>query len=360
MLRKRLLIRVGLLVIAFVVGAIVAVTMLQGVIRDVDRVNADAAMLTGGVQELSAAITSIEAAKFAAGEEGVARADLESNLAEVRAALEKIGEHPIMRAPDGHAADEYAALVVRATALSAGAERLPAGDFAMAALSLREQVREIGIMAAEQIAAERSHLAGRIRLLVLLLTIAALIMVNVSVIVLLRTLFMILRPVDELVRASRMLAHERFDHRVEIDSNDEFGELAHAYNRLAEQLAVNEARKMETLRQVAVTLNHDLNNAISVIEMQLRLLDPRDGKDPNLQRRLGNIHESLARMAHTIRSLTRVRRIVLTEYLPGEYMLDIERSAAETPPSSPAPPSPPAAPAPKPTVAKARGVQTTA
>lgn len=333
MLRKKLLARIGLLIIAFVVGAIVAVTMLQRMVGEVDRVNADAAMLMGGVQELNAAITGVETTRFAARDDAIDRQATSDDLRAVEASIATIGGHPIMQQPDGRAASLYASLVGGASGFADAAERLPASEFAQAALAMREHVRGVGRVAADQIAAERTRLAERIRMLVLSLTVAALIMVNVSVVVLLRTLFMILRPVDALVRASRLLACERFDHRVEIDSDDEFGELAHAYNRLAEQLGANEARKMETLRQVAVTLNHDLNNAISVIEMQLRLLDPRNGEDPSLQRRLGNIHESLARMARTIRSLTQVRRIVLTEYLPGEFMLDIEQSAAELPPA---------------------------
>lgn len=331
MLRQKLLTRIGLLVAAFVVGAIFAVALLQRVVSEVDHVNADAALLTGGVQELSAAVTSVEMQRLNAGTGGGDQRALEHDLRAVEDAVARIGEHPIMRPPDGPAAEVYQELTVQVAGFLTAAERLPPDDLARSALALRDQVREIGRITGEHVAAERTSLAVMFRRLVLGLTVAAMIMVNISVIVLLRVLFMILRPVDALVEASRQLARERFDHRVEIDSDDEFGELAHAYNRLAEQLAANEARKMETLRQVAVTLNHDLNNAISVIEMQLRLLDPRDGEDPSLQRRLGRIHESLARMAQTIRSLTQVRRIVLTEYLPGEYMLDIERSAEDAP-----------------------------
>ena len=170
------------------------------------------------------------------------------------------------------------------------------------------------------------------------------VMVNASAIILLHTAYMILRPVDQLVEASRELAKERFDYRVEIDRDDEFGELAHAYNRLAAQLAANEERKMETLRQVAVALNHDLNNTLAAIELELRLVDLQTGGNPRLTERFQRMHQSLARVAKAVRSLAEVRRIVLTEYMPGQMMLDLERSVssddAHQPPSIPAHPPP--------------------
>lgn len=166
-------------------------------------------------------------------------------------------------------------------------------------------------------------------MLVLGLTLAAIVMVNASVIVLLHTANMILRPVDQLVVASRELALERFDHRVQIDQEDEFGELAHAYNQLAEQLKANEQRKMETLRQVAVALNHDLNNTLAAIELELRLADLQTGGDPKLAERFKRMHKSVARVAKAVRSLAEVRRIVLTEYMPGQLMLDLERSVSD-------------------------------
>ncbi|MHC5009105.1 MAG: hypothetical protein ACYTGF_17300 [Planctomycetota bacterium] len=48
---------------------------------------------------------------------------------------------------------------------------------------------------------------------------------------------------------------------------------------------------------------------------------------------LRQIHQSLGRMADTIDALKRVRKIVLTDYLSGVKMLDLERSVAEDSPT---------------------------
>jgi signal transduction histidine kinase len=173
-----------------------------------------------------------------------------------------------------------------------------------------------------------------LRRLVVALTVAALVMANVAVFVLLRTGQIILRPVDALVQGSRELARERFEHRVHLPQTDEFGELAHAHNRLAEQLQANEARKTEVLQHLAVALNHELNNVMSVIELQLGLLDRRSGGDPAQAVHLRQIRDNLARMTRTVAALKSVRRIVLTDYGPGQKMIDLARSADE--PAQPA------------------------
>ncbi|MCX5690753.1 MAG: HAMP domain-containing protein, partial [Planctomycetota bacterium] len=135
---------------------------------------------------------------------------------------------------------------------------------------------------------------------------------------------------------SRMLAAERFDHRVTVDEQDEFGELARAYNYLASQLQASEEHKAEALRQLAVTLNHGLNNAMSIIELQLGLLDRQSGGNPAHAAHLREIRTSLGRMTDIVASLKQIRRVVLTDYLPGQKMVDLERSVGLEPPSPPA------------------------
>jgi signal transduction histidine kinase len=135
--------------------------------------------------------------------------------------------------------------------------------------------------------------------------------------------------VERLVEASRRLGREEFDYRVRLRATDEFGELAAAYNRLAEQLQANEQRKLETLSQTAVMLNHELNNAGAIIKLQLQLLERQNVGNPAFARALVQIHESLARMTVTLERLKHVRRIVLTDYTADTKMLDLERSVAE-------------------------------
>ena len=77
-------------------------------------------------------------------------------------------------------------------------------------------------------------------------------------------------------------------------------------------------------------MNHELNNAMATIELQLGMLGRR-ADDPQTERRLRTIAESLTRMKDTVQSLKNIRRIVLTDYGQGMKMLDLARSATATP-----------------------------
>lgn len=331
MLRSKLFVRIGLLVLGFVAGAVIAIVLLQSSLREIDRVDAEAPRLVGCVIEVGSAITAVEAARLG----GISSPDdaqtLADELSRMDQAVARLGEHAFTRPPDGPGADTYGRLQALAALFAEVARSAPhdaqgAAGLAPLSVSLRREVLDLERLAGDHVAHERAGFGQRFRALVIGLTLAALVMVNVAIIVLLRTARLVLRPVGALVEASRELAREHFGHRVRIDQDDEFGELALAYNRLAQELEAREERKMETLRQVAIALNHDLNNAISIIELQLRRLDRQTGGNPTLRGHLRDIHESLDRMTRTVASLKNVRRIVLTEYLPGEPMLDLERS----------------------------------
>jgi len=140
---------------------------------------------------------------------------------------------------------------------------------------------------------------------------------------------MILRPVDKLVEAAHGLGQEHFETRVQIDDDTEFGQLAQAYNRMAQQLQASEQRKIEVLGQVALTMNHELNNAINVIELQLTLLSRHASDSGALQQHLKQIRQSLRHVTGVVDALRHTRRIVLTDYVAGVKMLDLRKSTQD-------------------------------
>lgn len=185
------------------------------------------------------------------------------------------------------------------------------------------------------VAAEQAAIIARFRGLVILVVVVFLVVINASVLVLLRGAAMVLQPVERLTEAARRLSDDRFDYRLDLERKDEFGELARAYNTLAGHMQTTQQGKLETLEQVARTLNHDLNNAISVIELQLQLLSRKAGAGSGVEPYARQIREGLARMTSTVESLKHVRRIVLTDYVAGVKMLDLQRSVlAEREPSA--------------------------
>ena len=88
---------------------------------------------------------------------------------------------------------------------------------------------------------------------------------------------------------------------------------------------------MEVLRHVSTTLNHELNNALGAVDMQLEVIGRRAGEDDGLKETVRQIQQGLRRMADTVDSLKRVRRIVLTDYVPGTQMLDLSQSVQQDP-----------------------------
>ena len=177
---------------------------------------------------------------------------------------------------------------------------------------------------------EEERALAQFRTLVVALGVVFVLVINLSIVLLVRMATLILRPVEKLLVATREMSRGNYYHRVQLDEADEFNELAGAYNALAERMQSTENLRMEVLAQAGLALNHDLNNAMATIELQLGLLGRSAGGDVHAERRLRTIQDSLARMKGTVQSLKNVRRIVLTDYGPGVKMLDLERSAEDS------------------------------
>lgn len=337
MLQRKLLARLGLLMVGFVVGAVVSITLLQGVLRDLDAMNAEAAAVTDAGQDLGLAVSLIEADSVAlhAGTE-VSSIVIAEHITALRRTLDNFAGYPMI-ARSGDAANAFAQVRKQLSGVIKDSN-VTGVDFA----ELRSSLNTLGQFARHEIITEQASLSRRLRTMIIGLTLAALVMVNISVFVLLRTAGMILKPVSQLLEGSRELAREHFGHRITVDQNDEFAELARAHNYLADELAANEQRKVQAMHHLAVTLSHELNNVINIIDLRLEIMSRISGTDPSLAAHMREIHENLRRMSRTIASLRNVRRIVLTDYLPGEKMLDLPRSVADEEPSDCTNPTSPA------------------
>jgi HAMP domain-containing protein len=337
MLRRKLLIRLGVLVGVLVIAAVGAIWLLQGVLKDLDHVNEDAAALVDGTQELSTALTSVEGELYEPlrGARSLDAPHLKAEIARARTAYSALGLHEMTRpplpgaTPYAHMGDLLDSFLSAAGRAAEGGSVEDARRAMGESVDLRKDLLALVEGARLHVTNERSAVVSRLRFMVLGMSIAALVVVTTAVLLLLWTAEMILRPVDALVEASRELGQEHFDYDVQLDREDEFGELARAYNSLAAQLAANEQRKMETLQQTSLMLSHEVNNVLGIIAMQLALADRQAAGNTLLKQHLNQINASLTRMAETVAALGRVRRIVLKDYLPGQKMLDLPRSVAE-------------------------------
>ncbi len=339
MLRRKLLTILGTLIVLVAVVAVAAVWQLQGVLARMDHVNGQALVLVDDVNALASRLTELEVELY---EHELGRKhrldDLIVNVEQLESQTRSLGDH--FTASHHEGADIYRRIDAQlpafvrqvgslATTRDPGLARQHNREALRLSIALRNDILELSQLARIHAHAEQDALAARFRWLVLGLSLAFLLMINLSIVMLWRVATMITRPVDELVAAARHLSTEDFSHRVELHQNDEFDELGRAFNRLAEQLAANERRRLEMLQQVARTLNHELNNATAIIEMQLALLKQRSHDPESTHRCLRQIRDNLDRMTRTVQSLKNIRRVVLTDYGPGEMMLDLEQSTQD-------------------------------
>ncbi|HUO09463.1 MAG TPA: HAMP domain-containing protein [Phycisphaerae bacterium] len=350
MLRRRLMFFLGSVLTLLLIVSVLSIALLQNVLSEMDHAtNQDGAILANA-NDMTETITAIEI-ELREVQLGHTH-HLDTLLDRINALKEEADlfgrqySKPIPEAHDAYEAELNAFSIFQqhvatlATVENESLARAHTAEAIGASISLRQQIITIATLMRQHTTNEEHAAVIHFRWIVLSIAIGFLIVINVSFIVLYRMTVMVTAPVEQLVDANRRLAREEFTYRLPVQSHpsgvggggDEFNELAAAFNQLAERLQANEQRKLETLAQTAVMLNHELNNASAIIKLQLQLLRRQTGgggENPAFERALQQISESLERMTRTVESLKRIRRIVLTDYTADTKMLDLEKSTTE-------------------------------
>jgi CheY-like chemotaxis protein len=107
--------------------------------------------------------------------------------------------------------------------------------------------------------------------------------------------------------------------------------------RIQAQLRIKDLRdrlikmeKVATIGQMVITLSHKINNPLTAIVWHAELLRERMGSLPGIPSDVHDSLETIGREAQRIQQvmvkLAHVTRPVVTEYLPGTPMIDIEES----------------------------------
>ncbi len=343
MLRRKLMVILLALTALLMVLAVAALWSLQRVFVDLDHLRT-ASTAVDHVNELNTSLSTIEVELYALQTGRQRHLDrLVDEIESIHLAADELDEHYVVLEPE--IMPTYEQFMTRlggfeslVGVLATANDRDLSLRYNLACLDRAAQMHQDLILIARHVQAhtrnEQTEINGRFRWLVVSIALGFLVVINTSILMMLRTAGMILRPVDKLVFASRELARENFGHRVTLGQADEFDELARAYNHLAEQLQENERRRIQTLQQTALTLNHELNNAITTINLQLTLLRRRSGRDEAVHKGLGQIQENLQRMSEVIASLKQLKRVVLTDYVDGVKMLDLNESIREQGPEA--------------------------
>jgi len=114
--------------------------------------------------------------------------------------------------------------------------------------------------------------------------------------------------------------------------DDEIGELAHAFERMARNLrdAQDElvrSKRLAAIGQVVTSINHEINNPLMIISGNAQLLEMSLSDRPEDVRRLRSIIEETERITRVTRRLRDLRNPVVEEYTPGgDEMINLEKS----------------------------------
>lgn len=309
--------------------ALAALASLHGVLSRLDQTTRDSRLIEE-LHELHEQVSEVEVALYSR------TVDPDALAAQVRTLADQV--QIVADDPDLHDRVLLLERHIQGAAADGNPEEA-AAHRAMAlriAAGVRAKVLQVIHFAQDRLKDDQDKVTRAFRWMVVGIALGFLVVLNASMLLMMRAASMVLRPVERLIEAHRELGAEHFEHRVEVDRRDEFGELTEAFNRLASQLQENEQRKMQFLGQVALTLNHELNNAVSIIDLQLSLLRRQKGS-AEFEGRLTEIQKGLQRMTRVVQGLMHVRRIVLTDYVAGVKMLDLERSMQEDTPTSAGP-----------------------
>ena len=145
----------------------------------------------------------------------------------------------------------------------------------------------------------------------------------------------ITKPVHELVAHTKTLAAGELTRKADVTSHDEIGELASAFNEMADQLRESEEKllrseKLAVTGQLAARVAHDIRNPLSAMKMQAQLLrnklQPGEANETTLQAILSEID----RVEWVVQGLLDLGRPVELRLKPGSINVVVEDALAAT------------------------------
>ena len=131
-----------------------------------------------------------------------------------------------------------------------------------------------------------------------------------------------------------MLSLNPADWRITLPIYIAYGAIAISVGWLSEQLHVFYARAIQGERvavvsQVAVTIRHEVNNALATIMAEAQLLMHSDELDAEQAKSVRHILEMAKRVRDSMDRLATLTRTPTTEYVPGVEMIDLDKIKQE-------------------------------
>ena len=113
------------------------------------------------------------------------------------------------------------------------------------------------------------------------------------------------KPLSELKAAAMGIAGGNLSTRANIKSNDEIGELANAFNKMAD----NVERMVNSTRELTANISHELRSPLTRIRVAEELLEEKLGQPENARRYLESIKEETDEIDRLIGDILRLSKL---------------------------------------------------
>jgi signal transduction histidine kinase len=126
------------------------------------------------------------------------------------------------------------------------------------------------------------------------------------------------------------------DWRVTLPIYIAYGSIAISVGWLSEQLhwfyeKAIEGERIAVVSQVAITIRHEVNNALAAIMAEAQLLQQQGQLTPDQASALRHILDMSRRVRDSMDRLSTLTRAPTTEYVPGVKMIDLDKLKEEEP-----------------------------
>lgn len=124
------------------------------------------------------------------------------------------------------------------------------------------------------------------------------------------------KPIRMFTERANRIGQGHINEKIELDSSDELGILAQAFNNMSGDLhkmhaELQRKERMATLGQLTATVSHELRNPLGAMRPSLYILDKKcDKNDENIQKAIERIDRNIDRCDHIIDELLDFTRII--------------------------------------------------